>query len=110
MEELNLHSSFDEPGPESYLRETLAAAVFERLGVAAPAAKHVVLRRNGEFYGLYALAEQVDDAFLERVGHDPRGDTFKAVHWKYSNLRPTAPASAPCRYVPDWESGWGPCP
>ena len=110
VEELNLHSSFDEPGPESYLRETLAAAVFERLGVAAPAAKHVALRRNGEFYGLYALVEQVDDAFLERVGHDPRGDTFKAVHWKYSNLRPTAPASAPCRYVPDWESGWGPCP
>lgn len=110
VEELNLHSSFDEPGPESYLRETLAAAVFARLGVAASAAKHVVLRRNGEFYGLYVLVEQVDDAFLERVGYDPRGDTFKAVHWKYSNLRPTAPASAPCRYVPDWETGWGPCP
>jgi hypothetical protein len=26
VEEVNLHSSYDEPGPESYLREALAAA------------------------------------------------------------------------------------
>ena len=109
VEELNLHSSFDEPGPESYLRETLAAAVFERLGVAAPAAKHVALRRKRRILRTLRLrsSNRWTRAFLERVGHDPRGDTFKAVHWKYSNLRPTAPASAPCRYVPDWESGWG---
>ena len=71
VEELNLHSSFDEPGPESYLRETLAAAVFERLGGRA----RREARRpspNGEFTDS-TLVEQVDDAFLERVGHDPKG-------------------------------------
>ena len=51
MEEVNLHSSYDEPGPESYLREALAAEAFKHAGVPAPAAKHVVLRQNGNFHG-----------------------------------------------------------
>ena len=51
VEEVNLHSSYDEPGPESYLREALAAEAFKHAGVPAPAAKHVVLRQNGNFYG-----------------------------------------------------------
>jgi len=33
VEEVNLHSSYDEPGPESYIREVLAAAAFRRVGV-----------------------------------------------------------------------------
>ncbi len=52
VEEVNLHSAYDEPGSESYLRETLAAASLARLGVPASQARHVVLRRNGVFYGL----------------------------------------------------------
>jgi hypothetical protein len=110
VEEMNLHSSYDEPGPESYLREVLAAAAFERAGVAAPAARHVVLRLNGDFYGLYVMVENVDESFLERHGLDPRGPLFKAVHWKYSNLRPAAAPWMPCPHAPDWESSWGPCP
>jgi|AntAceMinimDraft_1070359.scaffolds.fasta_scaffold08884_2 hypothetical protein len=78
--------------------------------VPAPAAKHVVLRQNGAFYGLYVMMENVDDAFLERQGFDPTGPLLKAVHWKYSNLRPAAAAWAPCTFAPDWESKWGPCP
>ena len=110
VEEVNLHSAYDEPGSESYLRETLAAASLARLGVPASQARHVVLRRNGVFYGLYVIVEQVDSTFLERRGFDPRGALFKAVHWKLSNLRPPAPGWAPCRYDPEWELGWGPCP
>lgn len=110
VEEVNLHSSYDEPGPESYLREAVAAAAFRHAGVPAPAAKHVVLRQNGNFYGLYVMVENVDDAFLERQGYDPSGPLFKAVHWKYSNLRPAAPDWAPCAYAPEWEHSWGPCP
>ena len=56
------------------------------------------------------MVENVDDAFLERQGWDPAGPLFKAVHWKYSNLRPAAPTWAPCAYAPEWESSWGPCP
>ena len=110
VEEINAHSAYDEPGSESWLRETLAAAAMRRLGVPASAAQHVVLRRNGAFHGLYVLVEQVDDAFLERRGLDPGGALFKAVHWKLSNLRPPAPEWAPCRYDRDWELGWGACP
>lgn len=108
VEELNLHSSYEEPGPESYLREALASATMRKLGVDASATKHVALRLNGRFYGLYVLVEQVDSAFLERRGRDPDGPLFKAVHWKYSNLRPRAPAWRPCAYAAEWEiPGWG---
>ena len=93
-EEINAHSAYDEPGSESWLRETLAAAAMRRLGVPASAARHVVLRRNGVFHGLYVLVEQVDDAFLKRRGLDPTGALYKAVHWKLSNLRPPAPVGA----------------
>ena len=110
VEEINAHSAYEEPGSESWLRETLAAAAMRRLGVPASAAQHVVLRRNGAFHGLYVLVEQVDDAFLERRGLDPRGALFKAVHWKLSNLRPPAPEWAPCRYDRDWDLEWGACP
>lgn len=109
-EEINAHSAYDEPGSESWLRETLAAAAMRRLGVPASAARHVVLRRNGVFHGLYVLVEQVDDAFLKRRGLDPTGTLYKAVHWKLSNLRPPAPEWAPCRYDRDWELAWGACP
>ena len=110
VEEINAHSAYDEPGSESWLRESLAAAAMRRLGVPASAAKHVVLRRNGAFHGLYVLVEQVDEAFLERRGLDPTGALYKAVHWKLSNLRPPAPEWAPCRYDGEWELGWGACP
>ena len=89
VEEVNLHSGYDEPGPgATYVREVLAASAFERVGVPAPAAKHVVLRRNGEFFGLYVMVENVDGEFLERKGESPSGPLFKAVHWRQSNLRP----------------------
>jgi len=111
VEEVNLHSGYDEPGPgATYMREVLAASAFERMGVPAPAAKHVVLRRNGEFFGLYVMVENVDGEFLERKGQSPAGPLFKAVHWRESNLRPRAPDWAPCRYDAKWESSWGACP
>jgi hypothetical protein len=110
VEEINAHSAYDEPGSESWLRESLAASAMRRLGVPASAAQHVVLRRNGLFHGLYVLVEQVDEAFLERRGLDPTGALYKAVHWKLSNLRPPAPEWAPCRYDGEWELGWGACP
>lgn len=112
VEEVNMHSGYEEPGPGSTYgsREVLAASAFERTNVPAPAAKHVVLRRNGEFFGLYVMVENVDGDFLERKGESQSGPLFKAVHWRQSNLRPRAPAWAPCRYDAAWEKGWGACP
>ena len=76
----------------------------------APAARHVVMRVKGNFYGLYVMLENADESFLERFGLGVDGPLFKAVHWKYSNLRPAAAPGSPCRFAPDWESKWGPCP
>ena len=46
---------------------------------------------------------------------DPDGPLYKAVHWKYSNLRATDPDAACPWAVPDWamswdEPGWPHCP
>ena len=84
-EEINAHSAYDEPGSESWLRETLAAAAMRRLGVPASAARHVVLRRNGVFHGPYVLVEQVDDASETRAR--PDGRALQSREWKLSNLR-----------------------
>ena len=108
--EMHLHSSYDEPGPESYTREVLASRAMRKAGIAAAVADHVVLYQNGAFYGLYVLVENIDGAFLQRNGLDRSGALLKAVHWKYSNLRPLASGDKPCRFAPDWEKSYGACP
>ena len=114
VEEFNLQSHYQEPGEETYMRPTLASAVFNAAGVPAPAVFHLQVRLNGAYHGLYSFVEQVDTTFLKRVGLDPRGDMYKAAHWKYSNLR--APdMSATCPWAtPDWPEKWakrdGYCP
>src|SRR5690606_35086114 len=45
----------------------------------APAAFHLLVRRNGSFYGLFSFVEQIDDTFLERHGYDASGPLYKAA-------------------------------
>lgn len=87
VEEFNLQSFFDEPGEDSYMRETAAYAVMEEAGVPASESFHTRLNMNGKFYGLFAFVEQVDDGFLERHRLSVQGPLFKAVHGELSNLR-----------------------
>ena len=84
---VELHSMYQESGPVSYIRKALALRFMEALGVPAAAARHVRVRQNGVFFGLYLMVEQVDEIFLARKGFAPEGRMFKAAHWKYSNLR-----------------------
>ena len=112
---VELHSMYQESGPVSYMRKALALRFMEALGVPAAAARHVRVRQNGTFFGLYLMVEQVDDRFLARKGFAPEGRLFKvrlcgcllnllallvsgslalkdtrspqAAHWKYSALR-----------------------
>jgi len=37
---------------------------------------------------------------------DPDGPLYKAVHWKYSNLRAADPGATCPWAVPDWEYAW----
>ena len=87
---VNLNSFFEEMGEDSYLREPLAAAVLAAEGVTVSRVEHIHLRLNGNFYGLYALVEQVDDQFLRRRGL-PDGTLFKSTHGELSNLRYDVP-------------------
>jgi len=106
VEEINLHSAYQEPGEETYLRETLAFHILRRAGVPASLTKYVHVRVNNDFYGLFYFVEQVDGKFLKRNGMDPKGPLYKAVHWKYSNLRHGNP-SIPCPYAtPDYPMRW----
>ena len=41
--------------------------VFREAGVPAPSALHVVVYLNGNFFGLFAIIEQIDEAFLQVV-------------------------------------------
>jgi hypothetical protein len=110
---IELHSMFQESGPTSYMRKALALRFMEELRVPAAAARHVRLRQNGAFYGLYLMVEQVDKVFLARKGLAPEGHLFKAAHWKYSNLRaPDTHSECPFT-APDydyWPRGEGKCP
>jgi len=108
VSEINLNSHYQEPGEETYMRENLGFAILRRAGVPASLTRHVVVRVNGEFYGLFSLIEQVDRQFLKRnrlwsgKGHA----LYKAVNWKYSNLR-AGDASLPCPYAtPDYRREW----
>lgn len=87
VEEVNLHSMFEEPGVESYLREHVALWLLREAGVRAPNSRFVELHVNGDLEGLYLMVEQVDASFLERHGLPSNAPLLKAVHWRYSNMR-----------------------
>lgn len=89
-----LDSLFWEPGENSYARQTIAWAAARALGVAAPASRHVVVRVNGAFYGLHALVESQDAAWLSRVGLTDGGTLWKPNDGQWSNLRPDVPPNA----------------
>jgi hypothetical protein len=51
----------------SGVRETVAMAVYRRLGVPAPREAHVRVYVNDQYAGLYAVIESIDKDFLTRV-------------------------------------------
>ena len=57
---IELHGMYQESGPVSYMRKALAVRFMDALGVPAVAARHVRVRQNGQWFGLYLMVEQVD--------------------------------------------------
>jgi spore coat protein CotH len=84
----------------SMLRERLSMAVFEAMGIAAPAVAFTVLYVNDEYWGVYNLVENVDRPFLDlRLGEDE--GALYSYQWS------TAPpyglswkGEAPAAYIP----------
>jgi spore coat protein CotH len=64
----------------SMLREYLAMGFLRRLGQAAPREAFARLYINNVYQGLYAVVEDIDAAFVERVTGDTAGTLFE-YHW-----------------------------
>jgi spore coat protein CotH len=58
------------------LRERLAFAVFEAMGIAAPRVVHARVTVNGEYWGVYALTEPVTRGFLKEHLGESDGTLF----------------------------------
>ena len=76
LDELDLNNMSYDP---SYLREYLAYTLLSLdSGIAAPLATFAKLYINDEYYGLYLMAECVDESFLKRCFGDAEGDLYEA--------------------------------
>ena len=60
----------------TFMREPLAYAVFEAMGIAAPQIAHTRLTVNGEYWGVYTLVEDITKPFLEARFGDKEGNLF----------------------------------
>jgi spore coat protein H len=64
---------------QSLIREALAFELWRMFERDAPRVGHANLRINGADWGLYALVEPVDEAFLARRGYPADGHLYKGV-------------------------------
>jgi len=60
----------------AFVRESVAMAMFARMGVAAPREAFARVFINGEYQGVYAMVEPVDTGFLARTTGDAGGYVF----------------------------------
>ncbi|MFA9398077.1 MAG: CotH kinase family protein [Clostridiaceae bacterium] len=71
---INLNNIFSDP---SMMAEYLGYEMLDELDVDSPRTTYVALSINGEYYGLYLAAEQVNDSFLiDHYGSDS-GELYK---------------------------------
>ncbi len=74
LQSVTLDNLWQDP---SLVRESVAMAMFARLGQPAPREVYARLFINGEYQGVYAIVEAVDPAFLARVFGDGDGFVFE---------------------------------
>ena len=85
----------------SLVRERVAMAMFERIGIPAPREVFVRVFINGNYEGLYTVTEELDSQFLTRIGND-EGVLFEYKYlgvWHGEDLGPVIDT-----YVPMFEA------
>ncbi len=87
--ELNLDSTF---GERTILREKLASDYCELVDVPDFDSRHVQLRVNGEYFGVYVTPENVDKRWLRKHGFDDSGSLYKAELNAYMQVMPDTAA------------------
>ena len=60
----------------SFVREQLAFEVFREMGIRAPRESFARLTVNGEYWGLYAIIEPIDEVFVRTHVDSGEGDLF----------------------------------
>jgi hypothetical protein len=88
----------------SLLRERLAFAVFEAMGIAAPRNAFARVYVNGAYWGVYQVTEPVSKPFLkERLGEES-GNLFDyqyAFRWDFSSRGDDPAAYVPSPFQPE---------
>ncbi|MEK7406804.1 MAG: CotH kinase family protein [Acidobacteriota bacterium] len=85
----------------SLLRERLAMAFFQRVGLPAPRVAHARLYVNDEYAGLYLIMEEVDKRFLKRTLDQDDGYLYKLeppgkpYHFEYFGPDPALYSPSP---------------
>jgi len=82
----------------SMLRERLAYAVYEAMGIPSPQIAHARVTVNDEYWGVYALIEPVSKPFLKSRLGEESGNLFDyeyAYRWDFSFL-----GDDPEQYIP----------
>ena len=77
VKEINLNTTYQD---KAMVRQSLAFETYQLAGVPASDTRMVRVQRNGEFFSVAVLVEQVDETFLERRGLDPNGALYKVFN------------------------------
>lgn len=88
----------------TFLREPLAYAVFEAMGIAAPRISHTRLTVNDEYWGVYTLVEDITKPFLEARLGDKEGNLFSyeyTFEYDFSYRGPDSRAYVPVPFEPE---------
>ncbi len=89
LKKLQFHSMNNDP---TQMRERLGYYLFAQMGVPAPRAVHARLTINGQFYGVYALVEQIDGRFARDHFEDGTGNVYKEIWPLQEDGKPHADA------------------
>ena len=88
----------------TFMREPLAYAVFEAMGIAAPQIAHTRLTVNGEYWGIYTLVEDITKPFLEARLGDKEGNLYSyewTFEYDFSYRGPQSNAYVPVPFEPE---------
>lgn len=90
LKKLQFHSMNHD---KSQMRDRLGYLMFSEMGVPSPRSVHARLVINGQYVGLFALIEQIDDRFAADRFEDYKGNIYKEVWPLDQDGNPTDKAS-----------------
>lgn len=94
LRKVNLNNGVGDPALQ---RDLLCFDLIREAGGIAPRVAHAKVYLNDEYWGLYVLVEQIDEAFLDENFANGNGNLFKNIGW--SNLEWLGTNDAPYKEI-----------